>query len=137
MGFEVGDRVRYKPEHQSQFGSEIHTVKLASCDVATVTNDNKYRTTDWLELVEPVKGYEAGWSLNDGLVKIPEGAKVLKDDTGDIVAFKLVKRPVIVEHKRYYSKLGQCYSDRSILTTRVVIFTEIDGVLESVRMEKL
>ena len=102
-----------------------------------MTVDNRSRTTACLELAEPARGYEDSWNLNDGVVEIPSGAKVLRDDTGDIVAFKRVKHPVVVEYKRYYAKLGQCYSKKNSLTNKAVIFTEIDGVLDSVRLEKL
>ena len=75
--------------------------------------------------------------MNDGLTPIPRTAKVLKDDSDDIVAYKLVKAPVVKEFKRYYSDRGACYNNRHVSTTAVVVFTEIDGVLTDVRLEKL
>jgi len=93
--------------------------------------------------VELVPEYEAGWKLNDGTTEIPSNAKTLKDDTGEVVAYKLVRKPVIKEYVRYYTVEGRCYDAETLLAANKlklankVVFVERDGQLTDVRLEKL
>lgn len=137
MKFKPGDTVRYSKESSDRFGLAVYTVKSIVNDFTLVTKDNLQRTICLLELVEAAPEYEAGWQLNNGKAPIPEDAKVLKDDTGDIVAFKLVKRPVVKTYFRWAGKQFGQYAtvgNPQINYSYKIIFTETDGVLTDVRL---
>jgi hypothetical protein len=142
--FKVGDEVRKK--NGSLFGiyKYIETIVEPRMNI-TVCKDAVWVSNGWisaseLELVPKVK-YEDSWTLNDGRVTVPDDAKVLKDDTGDVVAFKKVKKPVGKEYVRYAGKDKPFdrYNTTGVkdkMYKHKIIFKEVDGELVEVRLEK-
>ena len=114
--FKVGDRVRIKGKTSvGRIEWENHTFDRIIIKWDGDDSQYGYYSSSDLEHVEEPK-YAEGWTLNDGVVEAPEGAKVLTDDTGDVVAFKPRVKPVVkyLNVYKYRSDLliGSCSDSR-------------------------
>ena len=133
--FKPGDKVRRK---------DGNFFKVVTIDKLHTSHENSYwlkETDSWIQgyMIEHAIKYEDGWTLNDGKVEIPSDAKVLKDDTGDVVAFKKVEKPVVKEYVRFAGKnlAADTYETTQSISSKYqykIIFIETDGVLTDVRL---
>jgi len=132
-----GDKVSYL---SGPLKKEIYTVKFVYYDSDSfIDQRGTVRTLSWVKLVGPAPEYEEGWTLNEGKVEIPPDAKTLKDDTGDVVAFKKIKKPVVKEYVRFAGKnlAADTYETTRYISSNYqykIIFVETDGVLTDVRL---
>lgn len=144
--FKVGDKV--VKVDGSKFYSGNTVVTISKIERGIYYNQYWFKETgtwlpeDYIKLYQPAPTYEDGWTLNNGKVDIPADAKTLKDETGDIVAFKKVKAPVVREIVKYVAPSsnlqGLSHTDgRYADTTYKLIYTVTDGELTGVRLEKL
>jgi hypothetical protein len=134
-----GDKVKIKRGGQFSNGEYEATIEREYSNNAWWLKE--IQTWVFKSSVEPVVQYEDGWRLNDGKVEIPSDAKTIKDSLGDIVAFKLVKKPVVKEYVRYtgfvnYSGTYETSSIASSTFKHKIIFVETGGVLTDIRWEK-
>lgn len=149
MTFKRDDLVKKKDGQEFTLGmvrTGFMVAKVESFDNSTKQYKIRFADGRWgwipeslLALVNPII-YEDEWVLNVGQ-GVPSDAKTICDTTGDVVAFKCVKKPEVKELVRwmgrgqleptYFGSVAQCHFYK-----HKVIFTEIDGVLTNVRLEK-
>ena len=147
MSFKVGDVVRLSEHGKRTFKDSQHNPHNLTGVIESVKSRvgwpfwvvwdkgpaNIYKQQH-LEMAKMIE-YEDKWHLNDGS-PIPDDAdKLMKD--GSVVAYRLVKKPVVKEFVRYcdnsyVTNLRIC-SDTSYKLT----FVEVDGELKEVKVEKL
>jgi len=146
----VGDKVKYTDEslHINPDVFVVKTLHEEEEDLFTLHEEEDHfvdekeslRTISWVKLVEEsVVEYEDGWTLNEGKAEIPPDAKTLKDNTGDVVAFKKVRGPFIKEFVAFVGKTvkgtNYCLSHSRFGRHKIkVVFVETDGVLTDVRL---
>ena len=150
MSFFVGDVVRLSEHGKRTFKDSQHNPHNLTGVIESVKSRvgwpfwvvwdkgpaNIYKQQH-LEMAKMIE-YEDKWHLNDGS-PIPDDAdKLMKD--GSVVAYRLVKKPVVKEFVRYALASNNSYvtsplklSDRGYK----LIFVEVDGELKEVKVEKL
>lgn len=84
--------------------------------------------------------YEDKWHLNDGSKEVPDDAEKLYNPEGtSVVAYRLVKKPVVREFVRYTSSKTEYRSSPNEATyhTHKITYVEVDGELTEVLWEKV